>query len=132
MSVIAVQSSNRGRNPILPDTDEYTGLWLNIGVYQSDPDAEEGTKPAFVRLPRGVAVSDLKTRRIYDNMDAEFAASANLMNQLIEEIRKKGLTLGEGESVPVNLTVYLYRRQEETVQAATPAANEELSKALFA
>jgi len=128
MAVISVNSPRR--NPIINDNDEYQGLWLNVGIMQSG--VEEGDEPSFVRLPRGVAVSDLKSRKIYDNMDPDFAASANLMNQLITEIQKKALTLGEGESIPVNLSVQLYRRQEESVQAATPAANEDLATALFA
>ncbi len=65
-------------------------------------------------------------------MDPEFAASANLMNQLIAEIQKKALTLGEGENVNINLEVQLYRRQEESKQTATPMANEDLATALFA
>ena len=125
MAVISVPSARR---PVIND-DEYQGLWLNVGIMQVG--AEEGDEPSFVRLPRGVAVSDLKSRKIYDNMDPDFAASANLMNQLISEIQKKALTLKEGESIPVNLSVQLYRRQEESVQKADPVANEGLADALF-
>ncbi len=130
MSVISVKSTARGnRAPIIGETDEYQGLWINVGVSMAG--AEEGDDPTFVRLPRGVAISDLKTRKIYDNMDPVFAGQANLMNQLIEEIRKKALTLVEGESIPINLEVTLYRRQEESAKTETPMANADLSKALF-
>jgi hypothetical protein len=128
MSVIAVNSRRAGGN-VIAETDEFNGLWINAGVLQASP--KKDVAPNFVRLPRGIAVSDLKPRKIYDNMDPEFAASANLMNQLILEIQKKALTLAEGESVPINLEVQLYRRQEESATASTPVENEELSSALF-
>jgi len=130
MSVISVKSNARGRAPIIGENDEYQGLWINVGVNMAA--AEEGGTPTFVRLPRGVAVSDLQPRKIYDNMDPEFAGQANLMNQLIAEIQKKALTLGEGESCPINLEVTLYRRQEESAKTETPAANAGLAAALFA
>jgi len=128
MSVISVPA-NRSRASLIADNDEFQGLWINVGVLQAA--AEEGAAPNFVRLPRGVAVSDLKPRKIYDNMDPEFAASANLMNQLIAEIQKRALTLKEGESLPINLEVQLYRRQEESAVSETPAENADLAAALF-
>lgn len=128
MSIVSVATRSRS-NPIIGETDEYTGLWINIGVSMAA--AKEGDKPTFVRLPRGVAVSDLKTRKIYDNMDPDFAGQAKLMNQLIAEIQKKALTLGEGESCPINLEVTLYRRQEESAEVESPMANEDLADALF-
>ncbi len=129
MAVISVNTRGK-RAPIIEGDDEFQGLWLNVGIMQIGD--EEGDEPNFVRLPRGVALSDLKPRKIYPNMDPDFAASAHLMNQLITELQKKALTLKEGESIPVNLSVHLYRRQEEAVQADTPAANEDLATALFA
>lgn len=129
MSVIAVKSS-RSKGPLIAEDDEFQGLWINVGVNMA-PEVE-GEEPTFVRLPRGVAVSDLKLRKIYDNMDPEFASQANLMNQLIEEIRKKALTLKEGESININLEAQLYRRQEESKIAETPVENEALATALFA
>lgn len=129
MAIISVNArSNRG--PVITENDEYQGLWINVGVLQAG--AEEGDSPTFVRLPRGVAVSDLKNRKIYDNMDPEFAGQAKLMNQLIQEIQKKALTLKEGESVPINLEVQLYRRQEESAESEAPMANADLAAALFA
>lgn len=129
MAVLSVTARDR-RPAVITETDEYQGLWINIGVNMAG--AEEGDSPIFVRLPRGVAVSDLKARKIYDNMDPDFAGQANLMNQLITEIQKKALTLSEGESVSINLEVQLYRRQEESAKSDTPMANADLAAALFA
>lgn len=130
MAVIAVKPARKG-SKIIDETDEFQGLWINVGVFESNKDAPEGTAPKFVRLPRGVAVSDLQPRRIYDNMDPDFAASATLMNQLIQEIQKKALTLEEGEAVDINLSVQLYRRQEEAQVSETPAESADLAAALF-
>lgn len=127
---IVTANTRTTRAPLVAEVSEYEGLWINIGVLQVG--AEEGDTPTFVRLPRGVAVSDLRPRKIYDNMDPDFAGQANLMNQLIIEIQKKALTLEEGESVPINLTVQLYRRQEESTKTETPTANADLATALFA
>lgn len=129
MSVISVPSNRNGR-ALINETSEFEGLWINVGVNMAA--AEKDGEPIFVRLPRGVAVSDLKSRKIYDNMDPEFASQANLMNQLIAEIQKKAATLKEGESIPINLEVQLYRRQEESVKSDTPMENADLAKALFA
>lgn len=129
MTVISV-NSNRGRKSVIDTDDEFQGLWINVGVNMAA--AEEGDSPIFVRLPRGVAVSDLKPRKIYDNMDPEFAGQAKLMNQLIAEIQKKALTLKEGESISINLEVQLYRRQEESAKSDAPMANADLATALFA
>ena len=129
MAVISVNTPKR-RGKIIDDNDEFQGLWLNIGIRQTT--GEEGSEPTFVRLPRGVAVSDLKPRKIYDNMDPDFAAQANLMNQIIAEVQKRSLTLKEGEAIPINLEVQLYRRQEESTQTETPEASADLATALFA
>lgn len=127
MAVISVPTTRR---PAIITDDEFQGLWLNIGIMQAGEN--EGDEATFVRLPRGVAVSDLKPRKIYDNMDPEFATQAVLMNSLIQEIQKKALTLKEGESIPVNLSIQLYRRQEESVQAPSAVENQDLADALFA
>ncbi len=131
MAIISVPTSNRGK-PTIKETSEYEGLWINIGVLQVPADdAPEGTEPNFVRLPRGVAVADLQLRKIFDNMAPEFAAQANLMNQLILAIQKKALGLDEGESVTINLEAQLYRRQEESAISETPEENTNLEAALF-
>lgn len=128
MTVISVNARSN-RAPVITENDEFEGLWINVGVLQAG--AGEDDEPTFVRLPRGVAVSDLRPRKIFDNMDPTFAGQANLMNQLIVEIQKKASTLEEGESVPINLEVQLYRRQEESAKTETPIANADLAAALF-
>ena len=117
----------KNRGSYEEDTSEFEGIWVNLGVYMG----EEGDKePPFVRLPRGVAVSDLKPRKVYDNMDPEFAAQVILMNQIIELIQQKGLELNEGESVPINLEAVIYRRKEE-VAPTKAKSNKELATTLF-
>lgn len=108
------------------EASEFDGFWLNAGVRQG---TAEDSK--FVRLPRGIAVSDLKPRKVYENMDPDFAAEVNLMNQIIAIIQKKCAGLNEGDSVPINLEVVLYRRQEEAEVAPDPVANTDLENALF-
>lgn len=129
MAIVSVNARNP-RAPLVAEVSEYEGLWINIGVLQAG--AKKDDAPTFVRLPRGVAVSDLKPRKIYDNMDPEFAGQAHLMNQLIAEIQKKALTLKEGESININLEAQLYRRQEESKISETPAENDDLADSLFA
>jgi hypothetical protein len=94
------------------DEDEFAGLWINVGLNTKD----ENGNVKHNRLPRGIAVSDLKDHRIYASTmekNPEWAAEAQLVNAVIAKIREKGLTLEEGESVPLQLSVQLYRRQEQ-------------------
>jgi hypothetical protein len=106
---------------------EFEGLWLNVGVITPD---EEGNDK-FLRLPRGVAISDLKTRKIYESMDAGFAAETRLINTVIEEIQNKACELEEGESIPINLSLVLYRKQEEANVKADPKLNKTIHETLF-
>lgn len=108
------------------EEDEFAGIWLNIGVVTEDDDgAEEGEgNPHFNRLPRGIAVSDLDLHRVYASTherNPEWAEEATIVNALIEKIREVGLTLEEGEARPVNLSVQLYRRQEQVEAVAGKA-----------
>lgn len=127
-SVISRTSRTTAAAPA--EVSEFDGLWLNIGVFQGTE--EEST---FVRLPRGVAVGDLKTKKVYDRQIAEnpdYAAEVQLMNNLITLIQEKSLTLAEGESVPLKLEVQLYRRQEASEDVApTKADLSELGAAIF-
>lgn len=109
------------------DEDEFAGLWINVGV-ETESEDEEGTR--FNRLPRGIAVSDLKDHKIYASTNPDWAAEASLVNQIMAMVRAKGLTLEEGESVPINLSVQLYRRQEQVDQAPT-AVDADLESKLF-
>lgn len=127
MSVISTPSK-RTNNNRRDEVSEFDGIWLNIGVQMGGEGEDE---PTFVRLPRGVAVSDLQVRKVYATMDPDFAAQVTLMNQIIELVQAKGLTLEEGESVPIALEVQLYRRQEEENVAPSKADNKALEASLF-
>ena len=117
----------KNRGSYEEERSEFEGIWVNLGVHMKGEDDKDST---FVRLPRGVAVSDLNPRKVYDNMDPEFAAQVTLMNQIIDLIQQKGLELEEGESVPINLEVQLYRRKEE-VAPTKAKSNKELATTLF-
>lgn len=129
MSVVSTLSRKRSTTTAAAaprEVSEFDGFWLNAGVRQG---TEEDSK--FVRLPRGIAVSDLKHRKVYENMDPDFAAEVNLVNQIITLIQGKCAGLAEGESIPIRLEVVLYRRQEEAEVAADPVASTDLENALF-
>lgn len=111
------------------ETDEFAGLWINVGVETSVDGSEEDTK--FNRLPRGIAVSDLKDHKIYASTNPDWAAEANLVNSIMALIRAKGATLAEGEAVPLNLSVQLYRRQEQVEAVATAKVDADLEAKLF-
>lgn len=109
------------------DEDEFAGLWINVGVITA-PEGEEGGEK-FNRLPRGIAVSDLMEHRIYANSherNPEWAEEAQIVNALIQKIREKSAELAEGESMPLNFSVQLYRRQEQVESVAAPEVNVDL------
>lgn len=112
------------------DEDEFAGLWINVGP-ESETGEEGVTK--FNRLPRGIAVSDLKDHKIYASTNEEWASEARLVNKVMAMIRAKGLTLAEGESVNLNLSVQLYRRQEvvDQVEVASASDDAQLEAQLF-
>jgi hypothetical protein len=120
--------------PAAAETSEFDGFWINLGVYMGSEDDAK-----FVRLPRGIAVSDLKIRKVYETMDPDFAAQVVLMNQLITLIQqacvKDGVALlKEGESRAMKggaLQAVLYRRQEESAVTPDATVNVDLEKALF-
>jgi len=145
MAVITSTTRKPAKSEYAPS--EFDGLWINAGVLvpceASDTGAllqepEEGSdkdaKPSyakFVRMPRGIAVSDLKPRKIYDSMDPSFAAEASVMNSVITEIQNAATNLEEGEAIPINLELQLYRRQEETDVVPDAQTNKSVHKALF-
>ena len=97
------------------EPSEFDGLWLNPGV---NIQGEDGTAK-FVRLSRGIAVSDLKIKKLYDSMSPEFAAQIKLENEMTQQIWNHCRKLEEGEAVDVpQLSIQLYRRNEE-VDAST-------------
>ncbi len=118
------------------DEDEFAGIWINVGVVTEEEDGEGNVVEKFNRLPRGIAVSDLQDHRLYANSaerNPEWAEEATLVNQIMGMIREAGLELEEGESKPVNLSVQLYRRQEQVAAAPIPTADEsDLKAKLFA
>ncbi len=114
------------------DEDEYAGLWINVGIVTN---GEEGTESDgethFNRLPRGIAVSDLVDHKVYASTNPAWAEEATLVNALMSKIREHGLALEEGEAVPLQFSVQLYKRQEQVDQAATPAADAPELDSLF-
>ncbi len=114
------------------ETSEFDCYWINVGVFMG-----EGENAKFVRLPRGIAVSDLKQRKVYESMDPEFAAQVELMNEMILAIQEACLTtndgkpLNEGQAIPINVSAMLYRRQEEAETVRDAEVSTNIRKALF-
>lgn len=107
------------------DEDEFQGLWINVGLVTADSEGDDATTK-FNRLPRGIAVSDLTEHKVYASTNPEWAAEANLVNALIAKIREKGAQLGEGEAMPLEFSVQLYRRQEQVASVGTPEVEVDL------
>jgi hypothetical protein len=124
MSVIS--SNAKTRTPAAREASEFDGIWLNAGVSMGTED-----ESTFVRLPRGIAVSDLKPRKVYENMDPVFAAQVTMMNKMIAAIQAKGATLAEGESTPINLEMVIYRKQEDVAPVADDTGTADIEAALF-
>jgi len=123
MSVISKTSQRTAATNSRPERqpDEHDGIWLNLGVITGI--TEDTPDGKFVRLPRGVAVSDLKARPVYKTMDPDFAAELTLMNEFITQIKEAGLGLEEGESISIGLEVQLYRKQDEAETVDADRAN---------
>ena len=126
VTTVSRKATTRATAAAVEELNEFDGFWLNLGVQMGT----EGDSK-FVRLPRGVAVSDLKPRKIYESMDPDYAAQSSLVNRLITIIQSKCAGMAEGDSMPINLEVVLYRRQEESEVAAAPEETTDLEKALF-
>ena len=127
MSVINSASATRTSTASATRTpSEFDGYWLNLGVNMG---TEE--ESSFVRLPRGIAVSDLKTRPVYENMDPVFAAQVTMMNNMIAAIQNKCRTLDEGASLSVNMDAILYRKQEAVAEVASTNDTAAIENALF-
>ncbi|UAT28852.1 hypothetical protein PP753_gp13 [Dinoroseobacter phage vB_DshP-R7L] len=127
---LATKTASTRTKAAQADEDEFAGLWINVGIATA-VEGEEGDEAAvkFNRLPRGIAVSDLTPHRIYANSaerNPEWTEEAVLVNALIEKIREAGSKLGEGESMPLNFSVQLYRRQEQVASVATPEVDVDL------
>lgn len=133
MSVITMtnRATRRTRGAAQPQEtiqqdDEFQGFWLNIGIQR--PDGK------FFRLNRGVAVSDLTIRPVYENTDPDRKAELVLMNKIVRAIQKRSNceTIGEGEhTVLPNLQVMLYRKMEGVDGVEDNDNDEELENWLF-
>ena len=107
------------------DEDEFAGLWINTGVITEDKDGNE----SFNRLSKGIAVSDLALYPIYAKSaekNPDWAEEATLINALTTKIQDAGKKLEEGESISLNLSVQLYRRQEQVALATAPKVDVDL------
>ena len=126
----AVGSNSRtGRNQpaeTIQQDDEFQGFWLNIGVQR--PDGK------FYRLNRGVAVSDLTIRPVYENTDPDRKAELLLMNKIVRAIqgRANHETMAEGEHIVLpNLQVMLYRKMEGADGVDDTEGDDEIENWLF-
>lgn len=135
MSIVSKASrtiSNARSTTAAAEVSEFDGFWINVGVFMGDEGDEK-----FVRLPRGIAVSDLKSRKLYDTMDPEFAAQVEMMNEMILAIKEAclqgnaGKPLDEGQSIPINVSAMVYRRQEEAAVVRDTEVSTNVRKALF-
>jgi len=136
MSIVSKASKSVAKPALTSETSEFDGFWINAGRYMGEEDEDDNK---FVRLPRGIAVSDLKVRKIYETMDPEFAAQVNMMNEMVAAIQEACLTAGEGgkplaegQSIPIQLSCVLYRRQEEAEIVQDTEVRASVRKALFA
>ena len=142
MSVLSAQSrtarrTNRAQSSQNDEnqTSEYDGFWLNVTLPMG-----EGDNVKHARFPapvRGIAIADLKTRKVYENMDPEYATQVHAMNAVIEALQEKCLTanngkpMEEGQTIEVGLSVVLYRRQEESAAPVDPEITTNVKNILF-
>lgn len=134
MSVIRMTNSNARRTgrsttagqPTIREADEFEGFWVNVGPVGSDGN--------FARLNRGIAVSDLQIRQIYETTDPARKAELALTNAVVRAIKSKANAkkLAEGEYIVLNnLKVVLYRRMEGSEGETTAALDAEVESLLF-
>ena len=123
----AVRTNSNVRR-INTEESPYDGIWLNIGIVTEDEDGNQ----KFNRLPRGIAVADLVPHKIYASTNPEWAEEAKAVNSLISILQKAGLKLEEGEARPLNLSVQIYRRQEQVEAVeATSVSEEDMEAAIL-
>ena len=120
-------ASNRAdAGSTIRQADEFDGFWLNVGTMRPD-----GT---FARLNRGIAVSDLQIRQIYETTDPQRKDELTITNAIVKAIQAKanGKKLGEGEFIVLrNLSIVLYRRMEGTEGESTAALDADVEAMLF-
>lgn len=84
-------------------------VWMNVGYYRDDVDAEGNPIQVFVGVPLGIALDTQKP------IDTSKTRSANLLkvqteqNKLLASLQKAVEQLAPGEETTVNLTVQLRR-----------------------
>jgi hypothetical protein len=133
MSIISRTSTARA-NPNAPTArrerqpSEFDGFYLNAGPCV---EADEGEDPRFLRLNRGIALSDLVMGKIYPNMSEEFASDTAILNDVIESLQERAREMEDGESVVVNLELRLYKTQKEAEVTKDPEAKKAMRKNLF-
>jgi len=130
-TIASARKTQTARTAATAEDEEFAGLWINVGVVTEETDAEGNVTEKFNRLPRGIAVSDLKNHKVYANTNPDWAGEANLVNQIMDLCRKNGLKLTEGEAKPLNLSVQLYRRQEAMEAVAPVADDADLESKIF-
>ncbi len=120
-------SSNRSdAGSTIRQADEFEGFWVNVGPIQADG--------SFARLNRGIAVSDLQIRQIYETTDPQRKAELTITNAVVKAIQAKAnaKNLGEGEYIVLrNLQVVLYRRMEGTEGESSAALDADVEAMLF-
>lgn len=120
-------SSNRGQTEgTIRQADEFEGFWVNVGPISADG--------SFARLNRGIAVSDLQIRQIYETTDPQRKAELKITNAVVKAIQSKANAkkLAEGEYIVLkNLQVVLYRRMEGSEGETTAALDAEVEAMLF-
>lgn len=124
-------NTRRTRSNSSDEVSEFDGCWLNLGVNITKENEDKDTTEVFVRLPLGVPVAQLKTRPVYETMDPDFASQVAMSNQMITLIQEACNELAEGEGKEINLSVQVYRRQEESKEVADTGSNDNLRNVLF-
>ena len=125
MALKLASNKTSRRSAATRDEDEYAGLWINVGVENTEVDEETGEETTkFLRLPRGIAISDLTDHRVFASThenNPDWAQEATTVNSIMDVIREAASELEDGESRSVNMSVQIYKRQEQVEQVAPKA-----------
>lgn len=98
-----ISSLVKGAHPAAQQPQKNSELWLNLGV-----EVQNGDKPAFISLPFGLPIDNMKPARAATS-NAEWNAIAQAKNGLLEELQKLGASLEPGADLELNLVVKLHR-----------------------
>lgn len=108
------------------ENSEFAGIYINVGLITSSEGEDGETEEKFNRLPRGIAVADLVDHPIYASTNPQWAEEAALVNTLMAKIREHASQLEEGEAMPLNFSVQMYKRQEQVEQVASTVDDSQL------